>query len=71
MRAILRTLVLSSFLSVPLAATAHVPQEGAADPCGRHAQAGCDCALGDAAQKTARGGDAAPSDFVRNIWTSP
>ena len=45
-------------------------QEADADPCGHHAKADCDCAHG-VAPETAKGTDGAPSDFVRNIWTSP
>jgi len=69
MRGILRIMVLSSFLSVPVLAAAGAPNDASSDPCGHQAKAECDCAKGKAA-KTAKA-DSAPSEFVRNIWTSP
>lgn len=75
MRRTLITLALSSFLSVPLTAAAGAPREEATDAHEHHAKMECTCkptALDEkgASDKTAKAA-ATPSEFVRNVWTSP
>ena len=69
MRTLLRTMVLTSLLAAPLAAFAGDPNDTGMDTCRHHAKAECTCAR-TAETKTTKA-EAAPSEFVRMIWTSP